>query len=79
LETTIKDFYGATIYKESSAGVHHTLAWMWKEILVAAASRGAPMKDIESDINRLKIKDEVYNFIRKDGGNSGALLYLCSI
>jgi hypothetical protein len=69
-EVTITDSKDIKIYEETHAGVDHTLAWMWKEILVAASAQGAATKAIESDIDRLKIKDDVYSFIRKDGGKS---------
>ena len=69
-EVTITDSKDIKIYEETHAGIDHTLAWMWKEILVAASAQGAATKAIESDIDRLKIKDDVYSFIRKDGGKS---------
>lgn len=69
-EVTITNSDEVTIYEEASADIDHTLAWMWKEILITAATKGAPTKDIESDIERLKIKNDVYSFIRKDGGKS---------
>lgn len=70
-EVTIINSEDATIYEETSAHINHTLAWMWREILVAAASQGKPTKGIVSDIERLKIKDKVYSLIRKNGGESG--------
>jgi hypothetical protein len=67
-ELTVKNRVGVTIYEESCADIYDALAWMWKEILVAASAEGAATKAIESDINRLELKDAVYSFIRKDGG-----------
>jgi len=71
-EVTITNSDDVKIYEETSAGIEHTLAWMWKEILVMASAQGAPTKNIESDIERLNIKDDVYGFIRKDGGKSSS-------
>jgi hypothetical protein len=69
-EVTITDSENTIVYEETSADIDHTLAWMWRELLVAASAQGSATKAIESDINRLKIEHEVYNLIRTDGRKS---------
>jgi hypothetical protein len=67
-ELTITDSNDETIYAEKHADIHDTLAWMWREILVTTAARGIVTDAIESDLDRSRLEDDVYGFIRKDGG-----------
>lgn len=71
---TITNSKNATIYKEEYAGVKHSLAWMWRELLLKASTTpGAATKAIEADITRLKLKDKVYDLIRTKGGKQSSV------
>jgi hypothetical protein len=67
---TITDTKNTTIYDESGVSILQTLAWMWRDLVVAASARGASTEAIESDINELELYDDVYDLIRPDGGDS---------
>jgi hypothetical protein len=75
-EVTITDFKNTTVYQADCTGVSHTLAWMWRELLVATAARSVATQAIESDIDRLKLKGKVYGFIRKDGREPDLIVFL---
>jgi hypothetical protein len=67
-QLVIENAQNEPVYTEDYAPVAHSLAWLWRELLVSAEARGAVTVTtaIESDIHRLKIKDEVYGLIRLD-------------
>lgn len=68
---TITDTSGKLIY-ENSSDLMQSIAWVWKELLVSAASKRKSISTLISDIEHLGIKKDVYGYLHRGDGESSA-------
>lgn len=62
LSLTIIDS-GENVVYEMGYDIHQALVWMWREILVAAYSRGYPVEAIKSDVAHLELTKAVSDLL----------------
>ena len=64
---TITDASERVIY-DDDPHIMKSISWLWRELLVSAASRGECTRPILDDINRLGLKESVFALFRRGDG-----------
>ncbi|KAK7676640.1 hypothetical protein QCA50_020383 [Cerrena zonata] len=61
---TIYNTDGNVVY-EDRRYILQSIAWVWKELLVSVISKNGSSDDILANINRLELKDKIYDYLQK--------------
>lgn len=68
-ELTITDTAGNVVYKDDPY-ILQSIAWVWKELVVLSASKKEETKTILAEIEHLKLKEEVYEYLQREAGEN---------